>query len=390
MTALSIFDAILFVIFAVNIVYLAVFSVASLLKTKVISVNDVRNRKIAILIPAYREDAVIVECVDSCLNQNYPPEMYDTVVISDRMSDKTNECLKEMPIILINVYFENSTKSKALNYAMAQLEESYDIVLILDADNTISPNFLTEIDSAFANPDMHILQAHRCAKNTNTPLAMLDAVSEEINNSIFRKGHVNMGLSAALIGSGMCFDYMLFKKTMLSIDAVGGFDRALELVLLRDGHRIYYLPKSDVLDEKVQRKDDFARQRRRWLSAQLHYFTTTVKYVPLAILEGKWDFCDKMFQQMSIPRVMLMGFTTIIAIVVTVIDAEFAIKWWILFTLLIISLLIAIPRKLFSRALIKAIIQIPNLFIVMVINIFRLKGVNKRFIHTQHGVKEKH
>ena len=31
-------------------------------------------KKIAILIPAYREDKVILECVNSCLQQNYPKE----------------------------------------------------------------------------------------------------------------------------------------------------------------------------------------------------------------------------------------------------------------------------------------------------------------------------
>jgi len=34
-------------------------------------------------------------------------------------------------------------------------------------------------------------------------LALLDGISEEINNNIFRKGHQTLGLSSALIGSGM-------------------------------------------------------------------------------------------------------------------------------------------------------------------------------------------
>lgn len=70
-------------------------------------------------------------------------------------------------------------------------------------------------------------------------MAYLDAISEEINNSIFRLGHVNLGMSAALIGSGMAFEYSLFYKAMMSNTSVGGFDRVLEMKLLY--HRIFFI-----------------------------------------------------------------------------------------------------------------------------------------------------
>lgn len=385
---LHIIDILLFVVFAINILYLLVFSIAAQFKPKKLTCNDALNpKRIAILIPAYKEDEVIEECVQSCINQQYNPDFYDVVVISDKMSDQTNSSLIKLPIKLIKVNFESSTKAKALNFAMSQLDENYDLALILDADNTIQPQFLSELNSIFSNPNIQIVQAHRCAKNTNNPLALLDAISEEINNTIFRKGHVNLGLSAALIGSGMCFNYLLFKNTMLSINAIGGFDRALELVLLREGKRFYYLPNSDVLDEKVQRHDDFSRQRRRWLSAQLHYLTASIKHLPSAILEKKWDFCDKMFQQMSIPRVMLLGFSAMISVITSLISFPASIKWWIIFAILVISLALAIPKRLIGKQFIMAIIQLPYYFALMALNIFKLKGANKKFIHTKHGIK---
>ncbi|MEG1543738.1 MAG: glycosyltransferase family 2 protein, partial [Tannerellaceae bacterium] len=187
-----------------------------------------------ILIPAYKEDRVIQECVNSCINQSYPHTYFDVVVISDQMKAETLQSLFLLPVRVIQVKFENSTKAKALNFAMGQIEDPYDIALVLDADNTIAPDFLTQVNNQFAVPGVQIVQAHRTAKNLNTNLALLDAVSEEINNSIFRQGHVNLGLSAALIGSGMAFSYGLFKEVMGTINAIGGFDRALELVLLKD------------------------------------------------------------------------------------------------------------------------------------------------------------
>lgn len=387
MTLIYTIDIVLFIIFAINILYLTVYSIASLLHNPTPPRSSTKAKRIAILIPAYKEDAVIQECVESCIAQEYPCELYDTVVISDRMSELTNQTLEQLPVKLVRVHFESSTKSKALNLAMDQIGDEYDLALVLDADNVIQPHFLSQLNDMFADPKVEIAQAHRCAKNTNTPLALLDAVSEEINNSIFRKGHARLGMSAALIGSGMCFRYNLFKSTMLSINAIGGFDRALEIVLLREGKHFEYMPYSDVLDEKVHQGGDFSNQRRRWLSAQLHYMMDSFKYIPSAIANRQWDLCDKLFQQMSIPRVMLLGFSAIISLIMTLIDSTMAIKWWALLALLIMVLVIAIPRRLMRKELVMAILQLPYFFALMALNIFKLRGANKKFIHTKHGVK---
>lgn len=374
-----------FVWFALNVLYLLVFSVASHWRNTSRRPKVTLYRRIAILVPAYKEDRVIMECVQSCINQNYPKDQYDIVVISDRMEEVTNQTLSQLPILLEIARFEKSTKAKALNLAMSHLS-GYDIALILDADNTIGPEFLEQINAAFSQEDVSVFQAHRIAKNRNTNLAYLDAVSEEINNNIFRQGHVNLGLSAALIGSGMAFEYKLLKEKLASIQAVGGFDRALELTLFKEGKRIDYLSDAYVLDEKIQTHSDFTRQRRRWLSAQFHYLTAFFKDVPHAVKERSWDFCDKMFQQMSIPRIILLGLIGGISVLFSFISWAIAWRWWLLFGLLIIALGVAIPRSLYTHRLLIAMIELPVTFASMILNIFRLKGANKNFIHTEHGI----
>lgn len=216
-------------------------------------------------------------------------------------------------------------------------------------------------------------------------MAYLDAVSEEINNSIFRQGHVNLGFSAALIGSGMAFDYELLKKELAEINAIGGFDRALELTLFKKGKCIGYLPDVYVLDEKIQNQKDFANQRRRWLSAQTHYLMMFIGDIPHALINRNWDFCDKMFQQMSIPRLLLLGGIFISASIISCLSWLIALKWWLLLCVLSITLAIAIPRKLYTAQLFIAIVKLPEVFFCMFLNLFKLRGANKKFIHTAHG-----
>lgn len=145
------------------------------------------------------------------------------------MQPATNAALSSLPIKLLQVDFEKSTNTKSLKAALEYLDrDAYDVVLIIDADNIIMPSYLSEVNDAFAVAGVRVVQTHRIAKNLNTDMAYLDAVSEEINNSIFRLGHVNLGMSAALIGSGMAFEYRLFYDAMMSNTSVGGFDRVLE------------------------------------------------------------------------------------------------------------------------------------------------------------------
>lgn len=135
---------------------------------------------------------------------------------------------------------------------MATLGDDYDIALVLDADNVIPYDYLNDVNDLYARPGVEIVQTHRMAKNINSNMALLDAISEEINNTIFRLGHVKLGMSAALIGSGMAFRYDLFRATMANVKAVGGFDRELELTLLYQGKYFHYLPETYVFDEKYR------------------------------------------------------------------------------------------------------------------------------------------
>ena len=383
-----IFDWILYVLFAINVLYLLVYSLASLKRDLPVPPSSTKYKRFAILVPAYREDAVIHECVHSCLDQDYPVDCFDVVVISDHMLPETNASLSLLPIRLVEVHFEHSTKSKALNAAMATIGDNYDVALILDADNVIPYNYLKDVNDLYACPDVEIVQTHRVAKNLNSDMALLDAMSEEINNTIFRLGHVKLGLSAALIGSGMAFRYDLFRDTMANIKAVGGFDRELELTLLYQGRHFHYLPETFVFDEKVQNTSDFSRQRRRWLSAQWHYCTVFARYLFKAIAKRNWDFCDKLFQQLSIPRLLLLGFTFLLAFLLSFYNLAWSVKWWIIWILLVVALLAAVPRRFCTSRLAAAFQKLPYTFWLMAINIFKLRGANKKFIHTAHGVKD--
>jgi cellulose synthase/poly-beta-1,6-N-acetylglucosamine synthase-like glycosyltransferase len=395
---IQIIEWILVLYFGFAAFYVLLFSVAGIFNKKLKIIENPKMNRFAVLIPGYKEDAVIVEVAKDALQQNYPKELFDVVVIADSFQPETIQLLKQLPVVLVEVSFEKSTKSKALNRAMAQIGDGYDVALILDADNLMEPDFLDKVNQSF-NQGFKVVQGHRKAKNTNTSFAILDAISEEVNNHIFRKGHRVLGFSSALIGSGMAFDYQFFKTTMSEVDAVGGFDKELELRLLKGGYKIEYLHNAEVLDEKVQKSDVFANQRKRWLSAQFIYFQ---RYffdgIKQLLTKGNFDFFDKVYQMIAPPRVLLIGVVTIITLfylLVNLILPDSSFLWfsylvWIAITgVVYLSFLFAIPVKFYNLKTLNALITLPKAFALMFLSLFKLKGANKKFIHTAHGVTEK-
>ena len=394
-------DLLLWFIIAANVFYVLFFALASILPRKKHHPSAIIPQpSFLILFPAYKEDAVILHSIKSFLQQDYPKELYQVVVISDHMTDDTNKQLASLPITLLQPMVEKSSKAKALQYAnsyiIPQTSAIYNYVVVLDADNIVAPDFLSRL-SHITQPNIAI-QCHRTAKNSNNDIAALDGLSEEINNSLFRKGHNRIGMSSALIGSGMCFNYDWFKENVTKLDSAVE-DRELEALLMKQGIYIHYAEDIHVLDEKVSNSDNFQRQRLRWMTGQVQAFIRMLPYIPKAVITGNINYIDKTIQQALIPRSILIVLTPLLALlsllasyifhhtssILPLPSYIFHLKWWGVFIIICIALLLATPKSLRHQILSKKLLTLPLLVWKMLHNIVNIDHKNKEFIHTTHN-----
>ena len=384
-TFLEILHWIFYGYLAITSIYIFIFAVAGLLPYRKRIAKDKDLRKFAIMIPGYKEDEIIVEVCKDALEQDYPKDKFDVIAIADSYQPETLAALRELPIKVIEVSFEKSTKSKALNKAMEILGDDYEVALILDADNLIAEDFTSKINQVF-QAGYKAVQGHRVAKNADTGFAVLDAISEEINNHIFRKGSRVLGLSSAIIGSGMAFEYGFFKNMMKDVHAIGGFDKEIDLKMCRDGITIEYVHDAYCYDEKVQKAEVFQHQRRRWLSAQWVYFNRyfVASFIAL-ITKGNIDYFNKAFHTFLPPRILLLGFMGIIFLIsLFFFPHPMAMAWIGLFIMVVLTFFLSVPRKFYSIATLKAIWLLPKGFFLMFLSLLKLKGANKQFLHTKH------
>lgn len=369
----------------IQVSYLLFFSLVGKFGRKIIFPNATKIRSIRIFIPGYKEDSVIIDTAKNVIRQNYPKDFFEVVIIADSFNEATLQTLKTLPIQVVEVSFEKSTKGKALQKAIeATIQKSVDILLILDADNHIADGFLHAVNNAFEQ-GYEVIQGHRTAKNMQTPFALLDACTEEINNHIFRRGHVAVGLPSALIGSGMAFDWQLFMSLLKDIGETSGEDKELEFRLVRLKKRVAFLDGAYVYDEKVAKTDVFSQQRSRWLATQVEFFEKYFMEGWVQLFKGNIAFFNKVFQTYLFPRVMLVTALGLWLLFTFFFSTKFLGFSIILFIALAVALILGIPAKWYNKQLLMAFLQIPIALFSMLKAMMGIGKARKQFIHTPHG-----
>jgi cellulose synthase/poly-beta-1,6-N-acetylglucosamine synthase-like glycosyltransferase len=350
-----------------------------------------RYTRFCVMIPAYKEDAVILSTARRALLQFYPRKCYDVVVIADQLQQATVKSLSEIGIKVIEVQFEQSTKVKALNEAFKSLPDSYDYAVILDADNLMRRDFLRRVNNLIQNKHYEAIQGQRMPKNQENKISFLDGLSEAINNHIYRQGAAAVGLSASINGSGIAIQYQLLKEKLSTMYSIGGFDRELEVLMLRENIRVYYYKEAVVLDEKVSDIKAFQNQRRRWISSQYHYLGKYFREGMQALVGGYFAFFNTtVLRNIQLPRLLNLCLLTILTLVLLPLRLwlQLGYAWWpAMLATQIGAMMLAIPRDFYSKRFFASLSEIPGVFVRMVILMFRMKDANKKFIHTPHGVQ---
>ena len=111
-----IINLLLIIVFATmvfTVIYSFFYAIAGHFYKKREYTNHDQYRRIAVLMPAYKEDEVILQTAKQALFQQYPSNLYSVYVIADSLKKETIATLKKLPLTVVEVSFDVSTKSKS-------------------------------------------------------------------------------------------------------------------------------------------------------------------------------------------------------------------------------------------------------------------------------------
>ncbi|MFJ8262946.1 glycosyltransferase family 2 protein [Rummeliibacillus sp. NPDC094406] len=174
------------------------------------------EKSFAILVAAHNEEKVIAPLLDNLNNLDYPKELYEVFVICDNCTDRTAQISIEHGVHAME-RFDDVQKGKgfAVEWMLNQLwkrERQFDAVVIFDADNLVSGNFLHEMNNKLLN-GYRVIQGYVETKNPYDSWVTLSyAISYWFMNKMWQQARQNWGMPNTLAGTGMCFDSDLLKE----------------------------------------------------------------------------------------------------------------------------------------------------------------------------------
>ena len=246
--------------------------------------------KFSIIIPARNEEDNIKNCLQSIIQQQYPQELFEVIVIDDHSTDKTGSivtALKEQyPFIkLLKLKDDlqgkkiNAYKKKAIELAISKAEGDW--IITTDADCLLQENWLKLYDDFIchnkvvlvAAPVMFIQQATVLSLFQRIDFMALQATTAAV---------VQAGLHSMCNGANLAYNKQAFETVggFKNIDHIASGDDMLLMNKLKNhySNQIGYLyhPHALALTTAMPTWKAFFNQRIRWASKSDQYKDKTL------------------------------------------------------------------------------------------------------------------
>lgn len=224
--------------------------------------------RFAIVVPAHNEELLLARLLESARAQDYPRQLFDTIVVADNCTDRTAAIAREHgATVLERIDEADRGKGYAIRWALESIDlDKYDAVLIVDADCTISTSSLRCLDGSIH--DRGVVQCHNGVGNPDESwfTRLLD-VSRTVSNRIYSPAKQRLGLSCELTGTGMCFATRILRKHGWDAFTVGE-DWEYYAKLILKGESVGFEMNARILHEESSSLRQATRQRMRWSSGR--------------------------------------------------------------------------------------------------------------------------
>ncbi|GGG04575.1 glycosyltransferase family 2 protein [Paenibacillus abyssi] len=275
------------------------------------------QKSFAVLIAAHNEEQVVGALIENLQKMKYPRHMYDIFVICDNCTDRTADIARSYDGVYAYVRQNANERGKgfAIEWMLEELwklPKSYDAVVMFDADNLVSTDFLQYMNDDLCNGE-RVIQGYLDTKNPHDSwVSAANGINYWFCNRLWQVPRTNLGFSNFLGGTGMCFETKLLKEMGWGATSLV---EDLEFTVRCIMRNIY--PKFNydarVYDEKPITFKASARQRLRWM--QGHFDVARKYFFPLlwqGIKERKAAKIDAAFYVFN-AYTFLFGFIVTVA-----------------------------------------------------------------------------
>ncbi len=277
-----------------------------------------KPHRFAILIAARNEERVLPELISSIEKQDYPAPLRRVFVIADNCTDHTAETARACGTEVVE---RRNLQKIGKGYALAELlshihdhygKEYFDGYFVFDADNLLSPDYLTQMNRTFSD-GYDIVTSYRNAKNFGDNWISAGyglwfmRESRQLNDARMR-----IGASCTVSGTGFCFS----REALERCDGWRFFslseDTEFSVAAMLGGERIGYCHDAVFYDEQPTDFVQSWHQRMRWAKGYLQVFRRYGTKILRGIFRRHigfscFDFCAAILPAMLLNLITLIG-----------------------------------------------------------------------------------
>lgn len=276
--------------------------------------------RVAIVVPAWNEGAVIGTSIDRLMTLEYPTEALRIYVVDDASTDDTPDVVRERAerypgsVFLFRREQGGQGKAHTLNHGIERIltEDWMEALLIMDADVIYLPDSLRRMTRHLADPDVGAVSAYilegSADRNYLTKFVSTEYV---LSQPAARRAQNVLGAQACLAGGAQLHS----RENLIAIggrvdtstlaeDTITTFETQLH------GKKVVFEPHAHVLAEEPRTIDALWKQRLRWARGNV---SVTARYSKVWFRPSKvhhlgaWTFGLVWFSLWLLPLIMVLS-----------------------------------------------------------------------------------
>ena len=254
---------------------------------------------VTIIIPCFNEETWIHRTITSCINQDYPPDKLEVIVVDDHSNDSSAQVIKATVEKLkaegerfgvegrLSYILQDENRGKRDALCQGVLRAKHELVVFVDSDSFLEPFAIRHLVQPFKDPKMGGVAGRTDVANTYTnSLTKMQAVRYYIAFRIMKAAESYFDAVTCLSGPLSCYkkqivlDHMdeWISQRFMGQKATFGDDRAMTNFVLRH-HRTAYQDTAVCSTIVPNRYNMFLRQQMRWKRSWLRESITAGKFM---------------------------------------------------------------------------------------------------------------
>lgn len=215
---------------------------------------------VSVVVPVYNGADTIAACLKSLLNQDYPAEAYEIIVVENGSTDATTQVVEKYPVRL----FHNDKRgpAPARNLGIAQSEA--EIVAFTDADCVAEPQWLSKLMQPYTDPQVGCVGGAIRVSTPGEGTFVERFLEDNPPLANFISGQ-NQYLPNLYTGNASYRRSLLNQLGGFNANMVTGEDVDLSWRLqVETGAKLCYVPEAIVYHRYQSTADGLAREYRQW------------------------------------------------------------------------------------------------------------------------------